>query len=139
MASIQLQKFSESEILLSQHEAWSVLRFFWPGSSVNPGNLNNQDRAFAQALLVEAIDRSYEMGYVEILFRNFFGVGVAPSYNAIRKAVKSFAKQAVKHWFKHAKKEDLEDPEIYESIRASLARNFRSVWLTREQGGGLLY
>jgi len=139
MATAQLKRFAASEVLLSQHDAWDVLRFFWPNTNVKPQNLDTDDRGFAQALLVEAIDRSYEMGYVEILFRSFFGAGVAPSYGALRKAVKSFVKKAAKHWFKHATAEDLQDPKIYESVRVSLARNFHSVWAIREQGGGLTY
>lgn len=134
-----LRPFAPDEILLTPEQAWQVLRFFWPSTDVTPGSLTAEDRAFAQGLLVEAIDRSYEMGYVESLFRSFFPVGVAPTFAGIRKAVKEFAKRALKQWFRHATGKDLKDPKIYESVRVTLARNFRSTWEIRRQGGELMY
>jgi len=134
-----LRRFRPSEIHLTRDEAWKVLRFFWPNTSVRPQQITQQDRAFAQALLVEAIDRSHAMGYVETLYRSWFGRGVAPTYKGIKKAASKFARKALKRWFKHATGDDLKDPEIYESVRVTLARNFRSTWKIREQGGGLTY
>lgn len=135
---MNLQHFGESEIKLSQQDAFSILRFFWLEPGLLPQQLTIQDRGFAQALLVEAIDRSYEMGFVEILFRNFYGK-IPTSFSAIRDLVKSFARAAAKHWFKHATGKDLEDPKIYESIRCKIAVNFRSVWKIRLETDELTY
>lgn len=135
---MELKHFNESEVKLSQHDAFAVLRFFWLEPGVAPQQLTLQDRAFAQALLVEAIDRSYDMGYVEIIFRTFYGK-IPTSFAAIRDLVKSFAKAAAKHWFEHATGKDLQDPKIYESVRRTLAANFRSVWQIRVQTGELTY
>jgi hypothetical protein len=136
--SAELKRFSESEVYLSQEQAWRALKFFWPEIGIAPGTLTLGDRSFAQALLVEAIDSSYEEGFVEIIFRAFF-MKVPQSFNAIKDMVKEFAKKALKHWFKHATGADLRDPKIYENVRATLSRNFRSVWKIREQTGELTY
>jgi hypothetical protein len=133
-----LQQFSESELKLTQHDAFVVLRFFWLEPGILPQQLTVQDRAFAQALLVEAIDRSYDMGYVEIIFRNFYGK-LPESFESIRDMVKSFAKAAAEHWFEHATGKDLENPKIYESVRRVLSANFYSVWQIRVQTGELTY
>lgn len=133
-----LRKFSSSEIVLTQDAAWRVLRFFWPDLSTSPGALTMEDRAFAQGLLVEAIDASYQMGFVEQLFKSFY-MKVPDSYESIREMVKSFGKAALKHWFKHATGADLADPQIYESVRSRIAINFRSIWKIREQTGELIY
>jgi hypothetical protein len=135
----ELKRFEPDEIQLTQEEAWHVLRFFWPNTNVPPGSLSPEDRGFAQGLMIEAVERSYAMGYVESLYRSFFGPGVAPTSSALKKAIKSFAKKAIKNWFRHASGKDLEDPKIYESVRRSLARNFRSVWEIRAQTGELTY
>jgi hypothetical protein len=128
----ELQHFSGAEIKLTKEEAFRILRFFWIEPGIDPGNLTDSDAAFAQALLVEAIDSSYAMGYVELVYENFFGK-VPTSFSALKDTVKSFAKAAAKHWFKHATRKDLEDPKIYESVRRTLAYNFGSAWRIRLQ------
>jgi hypothetical protein len=115
-----------------------VLRFFWPETGILPGSLSDADRAFAQGLLVEAIDASYDMGFVEIIFRSF-AYKVAPSFDQLKDLIKDFLKQAAEHWFKHATRQDLQNPAIYESVRSTLARNFRSVWAIRVATGELTY
>lgn len=129
-----LMRFSADQVKVSQHDAFRILRFFWLEPGVVPGQLTPDDRGFAQALLVEAIDMSYDMGFIEILFKNFY-MKVPTDFKDIQEMVKSFCKEAVKHWFKHATGTDLENPRIYESVRSSVARNFRSAWLTRVQTG----
>jgi hypothetical protein len=131
---VALLKFSPDEIKLSQQDAFRILRFFLLEPGVLPQQLSAEDRGFAQALLVEAIDRSYDMGFVEILFKSFF-MKIPTDFKAIQDMVKEFSKQAAKHWFKHATGADLRDPRIYESVRTSVARNFRTVWSTRVQTG----
>jgi hypothetical protein len=133
-----LKHFNGQEIKITQNDAFAVLRFFWMEPGVLPQQLTNEDLSFAQALLVEAIDRSYDMGFVELIFRNFYGK-IPSSFEAIRNMVKSFAKAAAKHWFEHATNKDLENPKIYESIRYQLAANFRSVWQIRLLTGELTY
>jgi hypothetical protein len=136
--AIELQHFEEKDILLTQEQAFRVIRFFWPDASVVPSALSSTDRAFAQALLIEAIDASYKMGFVEHIFNAFYGK-VPRSFKDIKDLVKDFAKAAMKHWFKHATGADLRDPQIYEMVRVDIARNFRSTWKIREQSGELTY
>ena len=55
-----LRKFRSDELFMSNQEAWQVLVFFFGGNAGSvPGWLTDNDRSFAQALLVEAIDKSY--------------------------------------------------------------------------------
>jgi hypothetical protein len=136
--NIHLKRFSASELLLSQERAWRVLRFFFPGINVPPGSITDDDRNFAQGLLVEAIDRSYAMGYVERLFSSFF-MKVPASFGDVAGLLKDFGKAALKHWFQHATGQDLRDPKVYESIQLTMRRSFRSTWSIREQSGELTY
>jgi hypothetical protein len=59
--------FSQDEIYLSSDDAYTVLRFLLPASQ-----FAKSDRAFPQALLLEAIDKSYAMGYVQEIFEVFY-------------------------------------------------------------------
>ncbi len=133
-----LKRFSPTEIVLSNHEAWVVLKFFWPDCRLAESDLAPEDVGFAQGLLLEAIDASYAMGYVDIIFNTFYGK-VPGSFVDVKNLIKDFAKEAGKHWFKHLGTKSLDNAEIYEMVRRALARNFRSVLVMRQEGGGLIY
>lgn len=132
-----LRHFKPDEIMISKDQAEVVLNFFWPNKA-SASALNDQDVEFAQALLLEAIDASYAMGYVQILFESFY-MKPFPSAEKVREAAKDFAKKAFKLWFRHATQKDLEDPKIYDSVRARIAVLYRSIWEIRLQTGELTY
>lgn len=126
-----LKHFNSDELVLSHKEAWEILVFFFGGNAgIEPGQLTDNDRSFAQALLVEAIDKSYAMGWVETLFRS----AMKPSAS-VKGIIKSLAKKAAKEWFKKATQKDLEDPVIYEAVKDQLTRNWRSEWKIRIETG----
>jgi hypothetical protein len=127
-----LLRFKESEIVITIDETRTVLSFFFSDVPKLP---NDEDRGFAQALLVEALDATYKVGFLEDLVRSLLKLpqgGVA--------VLKSFAKKAAVRWFKYASMKDImEDPKIYEFVKTNIVRNFRSVWAIRMAGGGLTY
>jgi len=130
---IFLRKFTPEEILFDEEEVKVILLFFFPGydSTVNDFVMNHSMREFAQGLFVEAVDASYAMGYVHIIFDIFY---MKPNMN-MSKALKKFGKKAVKHWFKHLKKiTDLQDIKIYDSVRDQLRSNFISEFQLRLSG-----
>ena len=68
---IYLKHFQKDEIVISTEDARKILIFFF-GNNVPPvEQLTDQDIAFAQALLLEAVDKSYAMGYVNAIFDVF--------------------------------------------------------------------
>lgn len=122
--SIHLQDFRESELLFDETEAREVLLFFFPAdrTQIYTVSMTNSLRAFAQGLLVAAIDASYAMGWVEIVFKS-----TANPAKGVKSAIKKIARKGARHWFKHRKSEQtLGDVKIYESVRAQLSRSFRS-------------
>jgi len=127
-----LKRFLPQQVYLTKEQAWDVLRFFFPNAmgGLSSGSLTAADCAFAQALLVEAIDASCNLGYVEAAFRSF--AGKIPGAFSLA----AFAARAGLHWFKYAKADDLKDPKIYEVVRLTLQRNFSTVWQLRVAGGG---
>lgn len=125
MASFKhLKTFNSAELLLSHDDARVVLRFlFEPVDHAVIETLPSTDhvRGFAQGLLVEAIDASYALGYVEALLRSL----ARPPGGALA-IIKRFGRNAARHWFRHATTLDLLEARIYEAVRRELARRFRS-------------
>jgi hypothetical protein len=126
-----LRRFTASEVRLDNQQAFDVLRFFFQhNASINISQITIEDRAFAQALLVEAVDASLHMGFIESIFTS--AMSLSPS---VKDIIKDLLRYAAQSWFRHATGRDMSDPKIYESVRATLVRNFRTVWSMRTQTG----
>ena len=81
--------------------------------------MSDRVRELAQALLVEAIDASYAIGYVHGLFRS-----VKNPVKGALKILKSFGKEASQHWFKHASVHDLQNAQVYNFVLDFLGQHF---------------
>jgi hypothetical protein len=136
--SARLRRFTPGEVLLTGEDAHRFLRFFSINPVLKPEELTMADRAFVQALLVEAIDTSYDMGYVAALF-NAVGMKPFATLTSVGLALAQFAVRAAAHWFTHATATDLKNPQIYESVRLVMAQNWATVWQIRLATGRLTY
>jgi hypothetical protein len=136
--SVRLKQFNNNEIRINQSHAHRILRFFFPDISLTPKELTQEDISFAQSLLVEAIDTSYDSGLVEHLF-SAFQMKIPVNFEAVKDVISDFTKTSSIHWFRFATPKDLENPLIYENVRLMLAQNFRSIWKVREQIGEIIY
>ncbi|PAU82223.1 hypothetical protein CK501_03515 [Halovibrio salipaludis] len=119
-----LKSFDSDEILLDGEEARTVLYFIFTDAEKNLIDrleMDEKARGYAQGLLVEAIDASYSIGYLEKLFRS----AANPTKGAV-KLLKSFAKKASKQWFKHASASDLQNVRVYQFVVDHLATQFKS-------------
>lgn len=121
---VQLRSFSEEELLFDDQETKAVLQFFFPteAGQIAAATITKEHRNLAQGLLVEAIDASYGMGWIEQVFRWSVNPG-----SGVKSAMTKLARRAVKQWFKHLKDQNLIEARIYERVRDQLCRNFRSV------------
>ncbi len=125
-----LRHFSENEIILSQDEAWQILVFFFGGNAgIEAASLDVKDREFAQALLYEGIKASNQMAYALTLLNST----VNPS-TTVKSIMKKLAKEA---WTQFKKPRDKDNPKIYNSVKDTITRNWRSVWHIRTQTGEL--
>lgn len=118
---LTLRKFKTEELLFDGEETRDILRFIFKNNQLLINNLNISERVreFAQGLLLEAIDASYALGYVEALVRACVNPGVGA-----KKIMTKFGKKALKHWFRHATATDLLNVKIYERVREQLEFNF---------------
>lgn len=131
--TIHLRRFTASELLLDEAETRTILKFFFQDNGlperIEQMVIDDQARSFAQGLIVEAIDMSYQMGFVEALILSIRN----PSHGAT-KIIKSFAKRSLRHWFKHATAQDLQDVKVYDSVRKALAFTFATYMNALLQG-----
>lgn len=134
MAGMELRKFSQDEIYISKEDAYAILRFYFHDVGVLQTTLSDQDVQFAQGLLLEGVDRSYEFGLVKLIFDNFY-MKAPRDFTNLYDMVKKFTKQAAKAWWNHATEKDLAEPKIYEYVRNQIQANFITVWKIRVQTG----
>jgi hypothetical protein len=128
----QLRHFSRAEIYLSEMEAGEILTFF--GLSTSGIAIELQDREFAQALLVEAIDASNEMGIISSLFSSS-----ANPTSSVRSIITQFVAKSMLRWFRTERSSAPPyERTIYASIRNTLCRNWRTAWECRRNGLGIL-
>jgi hypothetical protein len=129
MPSIHLPELEASQLVFDDRETRAILRFFWPVHSQKINELPSMDddfRKLAQGLLIVAIDSSFAMGFIDILFDVLRGGG-QPGFPGLRSMGKKLARKYIAHWWKHTRPQDLEAVRIYDSVREAIALNFRTV------------
>jgi hypothetical protein len=132
---MSLRKFKQDELVLTHQEAWQVLVFFFGGNAgVVPGWLTDNDRSFAQALLIEAVDKSYAMSWMEAIFR-----ATANPTTSVKSVLAKLALKAAKDWLSHSKPSDLKNANIYLAIRNRLTLNWKTPWQIRLDTGEPVY
>lgn len=136
MQHVHLMKFKPEELIFDEDETKDVLTFFYPNqeASIQQASINDDVRGFAQALMVEAVDASYALGYVKLVYDVFY---MKPP-TKFRKVLTKFGKKAASYWFKHANATDLINAKIYDSVRGSIARNFRTDFEVIISGGSAM-
>ena len=133
-----LKHFSPGEIVITREQASRILKYFFPDCPLPAGQLTDEDVSYAQALLIEAVDASTDMGYVQILFDKAF-MKVPTAFSIIKDIAKAVAQRGAKNWFRHATGKDLSDPQIYETVHSTISWKQGSTWRIRMATGELTY
>lgn len=99
-----LRSFTNEELIFDAEETAIILKFIFKHkrSVVDELDINDRVREFAQGLLLEAVDSSYALGFVEALFRAAINPGAG-----VKRILIKFSTRAARHWFKHASSKDL--------------------------------
>lgn len=126
------------KIVLSPQQAHAIIVWLYGSTSVRAKEFSKDDCGFAQAMLVEMLNASFAMGFIEALFRASVKAPSGPA-----KVIKAFLKGAGKNIVKYKDKDDLDEmikePIIYKSVKNVMARNCKTVWKIREATGELMY
>jgi len=132
-----LRRFSPAELLLPPSAAWEALRFFFPADVVGiyPEDLSLDDRLFAQALLVAALDETRSLGAVPAPEETSL---VAAGWVRLRPVVVHVVAGARAGWFSLPVPEGADPVRIDEAARVSVSIRHRAAWIAHVRGGPLL-
>jgi len=121
-----LRSFKSSELIFDDDETKEVLKFFFihDHELIDGLVVNDKIRGFAQGILVEAVDATYAIGFVEIVHKTF---NLQPPVR-MRKILAKFGRRAAVYWFKNAKATDLINVRIYNIVRTVIGSNFRKTF-----------
>lgn len=116
----------DANLLYDEAETRAILKFFWPtqAAQIDSLTINNDARRLAQTALIAAIDGSYAMGYIDLLWQAIAQRVQRPNGDIVALA-RRLGRNFVRHWWRHATERDLLDARIYDSVRADVARNLR--------------
>ena len=121
----QLRNFGEADLIFDDQETKAILRFFFQGklNRIETLEATTEIRNLAQGMLVEAIDKTYAMGWIELTWK--WAKGGAITLGAdMKKALGKLAQKALRYWFKHLTNQSLLEAKIYESVRSKLGDAF---------------
>ncbi len=118
--------------MINQREAAAILKFFF-NMAFTPGMMTTNDREFAQALLISAVDSTYLLSWTEKMLSaamkppaSFAGAAVSLTW-AVATAGFTF--------FQYATADDLEDMRIYKMVRDALASGYKAAAIDRLSSG----
>jgi hypothetical protein len=126
LKGVHLREFKEEELLFNEDETRAVLNFFFPNDKekIATIEITAQTRSFAQGLMVEAVDASYAMGFIELTFK-----WVSKPNKDVSKAIKKLIEKGAGYWFKHLRAKSPISVEIYDSVKNQLTAAFRKPFL----------
>lgn len=118
---------TDAYLLLSQYEAWRILRWFWPHRCPALSSIGPADRSFAQQILAIAVERSLDIGYIQSRFRTIH-LRRSPGTDAERRQIdliaRRFLQKAPAQWVRLPSRSRSREPEIQESVRSAIAVEF---------------
>lgn len=115
---ITIPDIPDSLLIYNEDETRQILRYFWPrlSAQIDGMEVTNDVRRFAQTALIAAIDGTYAYGYIGALF------GALTRRNRdIARLGQRLARNFLRHWWRHTTQRDLEDVQIYDYVRDSIA------------------
>lgn len=132
-----LRRFPPAELLLPPAAAWEALRFFFPADVVGiyPEDLSFEDRLFAQALLVAALEETRALGVPPGPDETPL---VAAGWVRVRPVVARLVARGRAEWFASPVPDGADPVRIDEPARASVSIRHRAGWIAHVHGGPLL-
>lgn len=132
-----LKNFKQNELIFNEVETREILYFFFGlnyRSIIKQMKITDDARNFAQGLLIEAIDASYQLGFIDIIWTS-----TANPTIGFKKLLTKIIKGSAKNWFKHASTNDALNAKIYDSVRVQLAAAFKQQLLMLANNARLQY
>src|SRR5262245_9481831 len=124
--------YDEYHIVINQKEAAAILEFFFRMEFAS-GTITTNDREFAQAILISAVDSTYLLSWTE----KILGTAMKPPASFAGAAVSLLwaLTTAGYTFFRYATAKDLKDMRIYSMVRDALASGYKAAAITRLASG----
>lgn len=122
-----LQEHGAVPLILSETDAREVLLYFF--GSV-PGRLDDNDRRFAQSLILETAQLSSKMGFIEALFRSATHPSATPN-----SVVKAIARAALRDLAQPDSVQAALEADHYLAVVNQVTANWRTAWQIRLDDG----
>ena len=100
-----------SLVVIDAEEAASIYKLFCR-ETIDPTSLKPSHIAFLQAAIMAAIDGSFAIGFVNVIFDAAFMKPVFDARSFLR-VLRKLAKDTLKHLFKNAKDKPITDVKVY--------------------------
>jgi len=122
LETVILKRFSPAELWFNEEQTRESLKFFFINhhEKIDRAKMNDAIREFTQGLLILAIDKSYQIGYIYKLFQTYF---LQPPIG-LRGSIAQMIQQMPAHWFEHATVNYRKEPKIYENVRVALTMHY---------------
>jgi len=122
LETVILKQFKPAELWFDEDQTREILKFFFINhhSRIKRAKMNDAIREFTQGLLILAIDKSYQLGYIQKVFETYF---MQPP-TGLRGSIAQMIKEMPGHWFEHATLNYRKEPNIYESVRVALTTHY---------------
>lgn len=133
MQPITPRHYDEYKTKITRTEASAILEFFFGGMKFPVGDLTYNDREFAQALLISAVDSTYLLSWTE----KMMSVAMKPP-NSVLGAAGSLAFAIIAcgyEFFNYATTKDLRELKIYKMVRDALASGYKAAAMNRLASG----
>jgi hypothetical protein len=123
---ITIPDIPDANLIYDEAETRRILKFFWPSFSgqIDSLTITNDTRAFAQTAMIAAIDGSYAMGYINLLWDAITDRITHPNGD-VTELARRLARNFISHWWHHATRQDVENARIYDAVRLDIARSLR--------------
>ena len=114
-------------VKISQADALAIFEWVHGKSGLKAQDMTKEDRGYAQTMLVEMLEASFAVGFIEALFRSAAKLPRGPAA-----VIKSFLKGAGKNLIKYKDKDDLKKmmkkPVIYKMVFNTVKLKTKSLW-----------
>jgi hypothetical protein len=115
----------ETDLVYSEAETKQIFRFFYPSWTelINNAEIDNVGKAYAQTMIIAAVEATYQMGYLKDTLDVLTGT-LKSKDRAILSLIQKLGKKYVKTWWHNATKKNLDNPEINVTAQTSIAGAF---------------
>lgn len=120
-------KFTAEQLMFTSAQTLEIADELWGAGNLRESDITNRDRAFVQAAIIIAADKSYESSQLWEVLKSFISANPSQSLKVL---VRKLATATARRWFSNW---ITEEPKINAVGISSVQRTFDTEWELRKQ------